>query len=214
MFIGVNCDMGRKSTEKKRNLNPEKRREIAMALIPSLEGGGISGLTMDDIAARLGKSKATIYKYFRSQEELLDLALSEKLEEIRGFVPIMGDSSLEYVDRYRKSLEHLSRCLEDVSTNFLRDIRKDFPPLWEKISFFQSMARMVLRGFYQEGLSKNLIRDVHPSVLVLTDQAVFNALLDPQFLEENSITLQEAFEAYFQMKFYGLLKGEEMRAGN
>jgi len=206
--------MGRKSTEKKRNLNPEKRREIALSLIPALEGGGISGLTMDEIAQRLGKSKATIYKYFRSQEELLDMALSEKLEEIRGFVTILGDERQTYVDRYRLALEHLSRSLADVSNRFLSDVRKDFPSLWQKISFFQNMARMVLRGFYQEGLSKKLIREIHPSILVLSDQAVFNAMLDPQFLDENNITLQQAFEGYFHMKFYGLLRAEEIASAN
>lgn len=206
--------MGRKSTEKKRNLNPDKRREIAVSLIPALQGSGISGLTMDDISARLGKSKATIYKYFRSQEELLDLAMTEKLEEIRGFVPILSDESLPYVERYRRALEHLSNALRDVSNKFLSDLRKDFPSIWQKISFFQNMARMVLRGFYQEGLSRKLIRDVDPSILVLSDQAMFNALLHPEFLDENNITLQEAFEEYFKMKFFGLLKEEEHTSSN
>lgn len=198
--------MGRKSLDKQRIQNPEKRRELAMALLPALNGEGISKLTMDDIAQRLGKSKATIYKYFPSREELFDLALSSKLEQIQGFVPILGDAEKPYAERYQEALAHLSTSLTDVSAKFLGDIRRDFPALWAKISLFQNMATMVLRNFYQEGLDNKITNEIHPSILVLSDQILFNAMLDQTFLEANGLTLGEAFEHYFQMKFYGLLK--------
>lgn len=198
--------MGRKSIAKPRVQNPEKRRELATHLLPSLKGGGISKLTMDDIAQRLGRSKATIYKYFESREELFDLALTEKLEQIGGFVPILGNQDDPYVDRYHNGLSHLSESLVDVSAQFLGDVQRDFPQLWEKISQFRDMATMVLRNFYQEGLDKGIINEVHTGILVLSDQILFGALLDQSFLEANGLSLGEAFEHYFQMKFYGLLK--------
>ena len=32
---------------------------------------GIKGITMEDIAKKLGKSKKTLYKYFKSKEDLI-----------------------------------------------------------------------------------------------------------------------------------------------
>lgn len=200
--------MGRKSIDKQRIQNPEKRREIASLLLPSLEGGGISSLTMDEIARRLGKSKATIYKYFESREELFELAVADKLDQISGFVPVMDDKSQPYTERYHLSLSHLSKSLVDVSAKFLGDVRRDFPQLWEKIAFFQNIASQALRSFYQEGLEKGIINPIHPAILVLSDQVLFNALLNQQFLEDNDLSLGQAFEHYFQMKFYGLLRAE------
>ncbi len=198
--------MGRKSLEKQRSQDPVKRKQLASLLIPALNGDSLKDLTMDDIALRLGKSKATIYKYFRSQEELLDLALTDKLEQIAGFVPILNDHSKRYEQRYQEGLNHLSVHLEDITASFLADLRRDFVALWQKIETFQNMAGMVLRNFYQEGLDKEIIIDIHPGVMVLTDQVIFNALLEPAFLEENKLTAKEAFEHYFRTKFYGLLK--------
>ena len=201
--------MGRKSLEKQRSQDPVKRKQLASKLIPALNGDSLKDLTMDDIALRLGKSKATIYKYFRSQEELLDLALSEKLEQIAGFVPILNDRSQNYVKRYQEGLNHLSIHLEDITSSFLADLQRDFVDLWNKIADFQRMAGMVLRNFYQEGLDKKIIIDIHPGVMVLTDQVIFSALIEPSFLEENKLTAREAYEHYFRMKFYGLLQEEQ-----
>lgn len=200
--------MGRKPLEKQRSQDPVKRRQLASLLISSLNGDSLKDLTMDDIALRLGKSKATIYKYFRSQEELLDLALTEKLENIGGFVPILNDQSRSFVQRYRDGLAHLSIHLEDITSSFLADLKSDFIHLWNKIQEFQKMAGMVLRNFYQEGLDKGIIENIHPGIMVLSDQVLFNAMLEPTFLEENQLTTKEAFEYYFQMKFFGLLKAE------
>lgn len=200
--------MGRKPLEKQRSQNPKKRREIAERLIPALNGESFKDLTMDDIAMRLGKSKATIYKYFKSQEELLDLALSEKLEGIRGFVPILNNQEIPYIQRYREALAHLSVHLEDINASFLADLKKHFKGLWEKINFFQAMASGILRNFYQEGLDKGILENIHPGIMVVSDQMLFSALLDPEFLEENQLTTREAFEHYFQMKFFGLVRVE------
>lgn len=200
--------MGRKSLEKQRSQDPEKRRQLASLLIPALKGDSLKDLTMDDIALRLGRSKATIYKYFRSQEELLDLALTEKLNKIAGFIPILNDHSKNYVQRYQAGVDHLSIHLEDITSSFLADLKSDFEELWNKIYAFQNMAGVILREFYQEGLDKGIIENIHPGIMVLSDQVLFNAMIEPSFLEENQLTAKEAFEHYFRMKFFGLVKAD------
>lgn len=198
--------MGRKSTDKVRINNPGKRLKLAELLIPSLQGKSLAKLTMDEIAEGLGKSKATIYKYFRSREELLDLALTGKLDRIRGFVPLLSQKDVPYVTRYFNAIEHLSTHLDDISTQFLSDLRHEFPAQWSKVEFFQEMAAMVLRAYYQEGLDSGLLNDIHPGILVQSDRILFNSLLDPRFLEANSLTVKEAFQHYFRMKFFGIVK--------
>ncbi len=201
--------MGRKSLEKQRSHDPVKRKQLAALLIPALKGDSLKELTMDDIALRLGKSKATIYKYFRSQEELLDLALSEKLDKIAGFIPILNDRSKDYVQRYQEGVDHLSIHLEDITSSFLADLKSDFKELWDKIYAFQKMAGLILREFYQEGLDDGIIENIHPAIMVLSDQVLFNAMIEPEFLEESQLTAKEAFQQYFRMKFFGLLKADQ-----
>ena len=196
--------MGRKSTDKVRQNNPRKRKALAEQLIPMLQGRSLRGMTMDDLAGLLGKSKATIYKYFDSREALFELALSLKLEKIRGFVPILQDQQRPFLERYHEAIQHLGAHLADISNVFLADLKTAFHTLWQKIRFFQDMAAMILKAYYEEGVAKGILKPIHPGILVASDQFMFEVLTDPEFLEANGLTVKGAFEQYFQMKFFGL----------
>lgn len=198
--------MGRKATDKQRKDNPGRKREWAEELAPFFYHRGIKGVTMDDVAVQLGKSKATIYKYFRSQEEILDISLNITLEKIAGFIPILADADKSYHDRYYQGVEHLSLHIGNISSLFLRDVQELFPAIWQKIRDFMEMATQILREFYESGIRDGVFRDIHTGLLVLSDRFLFNALTDPSFLEEHQLSLQEAFSEYFRMKFYGLMK--------
>ncbi|MEM7037910.1 MAG: TetR/AcrR family transcriptional regulator [Bacteroidota bacterium] len=201
--------MGRKAKDKARKNDPKRRTALAAQLIPMLQQRGLQGLTMDELAQMLGKSKATIYKYFRTREELFDLALTLKLERIRGFVPILNDRERPYLERYYEAIQHLSTHLSDISNLFLRDLRDHFPALWQKIEMLQDFAAMILRAYYAEGVEAGLLRDIHPGILVMSDRFLFQALSDPAFLEANDLRIHDAFEQYFQMKFFGLVEADE-----
>jgi len=198
--------MGRKATDKQRKDNPGRKREWAGELAPFFQRRGIKDVTMDDVAHELGKSKATIYKYFRSQEEILDLSLNLTLEKIAGFIPILADTEKSYHDRYYQGVEHLSRHIANISSIFLRDVQDLFPLIWQKIRDFMEMATQILKEFYEAGIRDGVFHPIHTGILVLSDRFLFNAFTDPGFLEEHALTLQEAFSEYFKMKFYGLMK--------
>ncbi len=57
----------------------------------ALEGYGIT--SMSTIAARLGGSKATLYKYFASKEELFQAVMQRKCEAVIGPLEELADSS-------------------------------------------------------------------------------------------------------------------------
>ncbi len=54
----------------------EARRRIIEAAIAEADEKGFSDLKMDDIAARLGISRATLYLYFKSKEDLISASHS------------------------------------------------------------------------------------------------------------------------------------------
>ena len=68
--------MGRKPVEKKRINNPSIRDKWIAELIPVYMENGLKKFTMNDISKELGVSKATIYKHFTSQTEILEVEKS------------------------------------------------------------------------------------------------------------------------------------------
>lgn len=58
-----------------------KRRDIVATAWEVFRAKGYEGASMSDVAERLGGSKATIYRYYGSKEELFAAALEEALKE-------------------------------------------------------------------------------------------------------------------------------------
>lgn len=73
--------------------SPDERREHILAVAAeafALEGYGIT--SMSTIAARLGGSKATLYKYFSSKEELFQAVMQRKCEAVTGPLEELADA--------------------------------------------------------------------------------------------------------------------------
>lgn len=202
--------MGRKSVDKVRTNNPEKRRGLALELMPLLERQGLAGLTMDGLASMVNRSKATIYKYFRSREELLDLALRLKLERIRDFVPLLMDVEQPFLDRYFRAVQFFLEQLSTISNAFLADLRRLFPNIWKQVDQLLEYSAQVLQEYYQEGILNGILINIHPEMLALSDRFLFQEICNPVFLQAGQLTIHTAFEEYFRMKFFGLVKEKKV----
>lgn len=197
--------MGRKSVKKKRNTNPQKREKFVLMLMPIFQQHGLNRFTMDDIAAELGISKATLYHHFSSKDEIISAILKHILYGIKEFEPIVTNPELDYIDRYFRALQILYENTQGISNIFLSDLREGYPHLWNLVDQFIDQAVQILMHFYDAGKKEGVFRDVHTSILAASDRMFFHTLSDPAFLEANNLTIQEAFQEYFRLKCFGML---------
>jgi len=86
-----------------------KRRDIVDTAWEVFRAKGFDGASMSDVAERLGGSKATLYRYFGSKEELFAAALEEALQEQNeeAYQRITRDANLrerllEFAETYLK----------------------------------------------------------------------------------------------------------------
>lgn len=200
--------MGRQSLEKERIKDPKKRKAWAEQLLPVFQQRGIRAVTMDEVAVALGKSKATVYKHFDSHKEIVSIVILQKLDDLRHFQTILEDGEKSFTDRYILAVASISRHLGDVSNLFLSDLKLVYPDLWELIDGFKQFALLVLKRFYEEGITAQIFQDIDTDIMVLSDELFFDALTNPEFLTRKGINLKDAFESYFKMRFYGILKKE------
>lgn len=198
--------MGRKSLKKKRKHNPEKKVEWARMLIPHFQKKGLRDLTMDNVAQLLDVSKATVYKYFKSREEIVKLCVAVKLDDVKHFSDILMDGNTPFLERYFLSLEYLTKNIADISNTFLADLKHLFPETWDTVNTFIEYALQVLQQFYEEGIAGGVLRKASSSLMVMSDRFFLQSLSDPDFLNSHHLTLDEAFKQYFEMKFFGIVK--------
>ncbi len=161
---------------------------------------------MDEVAQQLNISKATLYKHFRSREEIIETALIVKLNDIGSFKEMLFDESQPYLDRYFNSIHLFFAEISGISTEFLFDLKKLYPEIWKRVEFFREYAATMLKAFYQKGIESAIFNDVDPAILVLNDKMFFDAISDPDFLIQNGLSLQKAFRDYFTLRTQGLFK--------
>jgi AcrR family transcriptional regulator len=82
-----------------------KRREIVATAWEVFRAKGFEGASMSDVADRLGGSKATLYRYYSSKEELFAAALEQALTE-------QSDEAYERVTRDADLRERLLEFAE------------------------------------------------------------------------------------------------------
>jgi len=198
--------MGRQSLEKDRLKDPIKRKAWVQLVSAPMIQQGLREVPIDEVANILGKSKATIYKHFESYHEIVSLVIASKLEDLRHFQPILEDQSRSYQERYVLAVAYVSKHLGDVSNMFLQDLKELYPDLWELINTFKFFALGCLRNFYQRGIEDGTFEDINPDLMVLSDELFFDALTNPSYLTAKGLNLQAAFDSYFKMRFYGILK--------
>lgn len=198
--------MGRQSVVKERIKDPKKRELWVNELLPHFIQRGIKEVPIDEVVSILGKSKATIYKHFESHHEIISLAIAQKLGEMKHFQPILADTGKSYQDRYMLAVAYVSKHLGDISNVFLSDLKEVYPDLWNHINSFKLLALNELKTFYINGMHDGIFAELNPDLMVLSDELFFDALTNPDYLTSKGLNLQAAFESYFRMRFYGILK--------
>ena len=198
--------MGRQSVVKERIKDPKKREEWIDQLLPYFIEKGIRAVPIDEVVSILGKSKATVYKHFESHHEIVALVIQRKLGQLQHFQPIIEDENRSYQERYVLAVGYVSKHLGDVNNLFLSDLKEIYPDLWELINGFKQMALSILKKFYQDGIVDRAFENINPDLMVLSDELFFDALTNPEYLASKGLNLQAAFDSYFRMRFYGILK--------
>jgi AcrR family transcriptional regulator len=126
-------------------------RAILRATLELMARHGVDDLRMDEVAARAGVGKATIYRRYRSKNELVTAAVAARVGEIR--VPDTGST--------RKDLIALMREAVDVYANPVA--AGAMPGLVAAMHRDPELARAVRSGFLasrREALQEVLARGI------------------------------------------------------
>lgn len=199
--------MGRKPVDKERADNPRIKEKWVKILAPIYFQNGLRKFTMDDIAGKLGVSKATLYKYFASREEILHEIVQYKITEIEVFEEDLRDENIDFTERFFDIIKGASMLLAEISERFLSETKETHPELWERIHQFQDRALFVAEAFYRRGIeSGNMYADLNPRLLALTDKMFIRSVSNRRFLKEYNVSLKEAFDGFYLMKSRGIFK--------
>ncbi len=197
--------MGRKAVEKERKELDSKQKKWLENVLDYFCENGVRKVTMDEIAEHLGISKATIYNYFQSKEDLIEAAVWLKLTDLAIMKEYLFNDKLDFTDRYYEGVRHFTNNLGGLTTELLNELKVFFPGCWEPIQLFQNASVENLMEYYKMGIERGIFTKFNIALLAQQDRVFFDLVTDASFLARYNLSMKEAFEEYFETKFNGIL---------
>jgi AcrR family transcriptional regulator len=168
---------------------------------------GFSKVTLDEIAAELGMSKKTLYKYFENKEDLLRAGIEENLRRISDEIDAITSSNGSFAEKLARVMMLIGKQMSRLSRGAMHDMQKFTPDLWKQIETFRreqifvKIARMIAQA-----REENIFRThVNEQMLTLMIFTCIQGILNPEVLTQNSFSAEEAFKFIFQTIFEGAL---------
>ncbi len=160
---------------------------------------GFDGISMDEISRQARISKATLYRYFTSKEEIvrgmvhsiLSHLDSVSFHETHG----IGDVCAGIRDFYVKSI--LTASLS--GSKFLRDLKNKFPDCLEQYRTSKEAMQERFEEFYRDCVSRGYFRNLSFALVIRQFSNMLPVIIDMNYLEENRLSLSQALREYYCM---------------
>jgi AcrR family transcriptional regulator len=184
----------------------EKQR-IAEAASKRFFELGVSKVTIDEVAADLGMSKKTIYKFFPSKDDLLLAGVHMNMERIGKEVSTIINSPEPFEKKVAAFLVVVGRQISRISGQFQSDLRRVSPHVWNEIDTFRrevviaQLKKLFVQakkeGYFREDLNVEIFQ------LILVNAA--QGIVNPKILAANPFSAVEAYKEIIRVLFTGAL---------
>jgi AcrR family transcriptional regulator len=174
---------------------------------------GFSKVTLDEIAAELGMSKKTLYKYFEDKEDLLRAGIEENLRKVSREIDAITASGDSFAEKLARVMMLIGKQMSRLSRGAMLDMQKFTPELWKQIETFRREQIFVkIGGMIAQAREENIFRThVNEQMLTLMIITCIQGILNPEVLTQNSFSAEEAFQFIFRTIFEGALTDESRK---
>lgn len=154
-----------------RRLPEERPQQILDAALSVFAEHGIDAAKLEEIAARAGVSKGTIYLYFPSKEELFKEVVRQKVGPAIANADSASASGGSAEDQLRSYLRHQWECLgEQDSEGWIRLVMLElhkYPDLaafhWDEVV---TRSNTILGDIIRRGTASGEFREIDPQTAV------------------------------------------------
>lgn len=198
--------MGRKSIDRTRKPLSKKAELWVRELIPLLQDKDLNQLTLDELAALVGKSKSTIYTYFATKEEIYQTVTQLVLEDLMKDLLADDLLAMDSEKGLRTLLLKISAGIEGVSIHFLEQVQNHFPSIWNSIEQFTQYVLTTLAEIYAKGMEHGVFQRFNITLLTALDRHfVLSIMTNNTLFCADGLTLKDLVKEYLELRLSALL---------
>ncbi|GJQ20395.1 MAG: TetR family transcriptional regulator [Bacteroidia bacterium] len=177
---------------------------------------GFSKVTVDELAADLGMSKKTIYKFFPSKEDIMRAIMRMIMKRIERQVTTIVESDQPFEQKFTEFLGMLARLTSRIGKQFQKDIKRHMPELEREMETFRREKVFgKLIPLFQQAKAEGFLReDLNVEIFMLVFTNAVQGIMTPSVLAMHSFSAEEAFRQIFRVLFEGILTNDARQRFN
>jgi len=176
---------------------------------------GFVRVTMDDIAADLGISKATLYKNVSGKDDLLKRIVRSMLGSIQSrILAIVEAPGVPAAEKLARLFSALSEELGRLRPAMARDIQKAAPDIWAEIESFRRQHILThFRNLLEAGKAEGVFRpEADVGLILRMFLLVIQNLVNPEEVARSDRSPSQTFAAIVGIFFGGILTDAARRS--
>ncbi|KQO17941.1 TetR/AcrR family transcriptional regulator [Paenibacillus sp. Leaf72] len=196
----------------KRNKTIQK---LIIKIIPVLQKNGFSSLKMDDAAKYMDISKATMYKYFASKDEIIEAVVGRYVAYISDMVQDWTlTDHLSYVKSFDKVFQQSLLIAAYLSDIFLQELSSLYPHLYDRLSNEVELRNEQVREFFDRGMENDVFQRLNSVILLIQMDTMLRKMIDPKLLMLHHLSLKQALSDYYKVMRHQIIKSEFVNLEN
>ncbi|WLV24627.1 TetR/AcrR family transcriptional regulator [Aciduricibacillus chroicocephali] len=188
------------------------RKTYVKNLIHIIRTQGFLSLTIQDIAKTMNLSRASLYNYFSSKEDIIMELTNLCTDYINEAGKTISNEEISYPIRLQKVFEQAVSSAVYASDIYLTDLKTSCRHLYDKKMQSRKEQLSALHTFYRNGMHAEVFNQLNPSILVIQDETVLGKLVNTAFLAEEELSLKQALVDYYVAKKTQILKPEYLQS--
>lgn len=170
---------------------------------------GFVKTSIDEIAREYHISKKTIYKHFKSKDDLLTGVVKDFTGRVTNTIIEIMKSKKNSIEKLIDVLNLIQNSIRQFSLRYIDDIQKHKPKLWNYIEKFrkENLEKIVYQTI-EEGKKEGLFNDVNPDIVFRIFYGAVRNVISPDFLITSPISRDEAIDETFEILLNGVLTNE------
>ncbi|MDD2620151.1 MAG: TetR/AcrR family transcriptional regulator [Syntrophomonadaceae bacterium] len=166
---------------------------------------GLRRFTMDDVAAQLGISKKTLYKFFASKSELIhDVLISDLQKDKEQFMQAIANEG-NWFDKLSTALSFSGKSR--ISNDILQEVQLYFPEEEKLVNDFLVFQKEQIYQLFEAGLAKGEIEpwfDLDKLLIIIMEiLRISSKQMSENGVSDQSGDMQEEIK---KLIFFGLIK--------
>lgn len=199
-----------------RKISPEERRVMrrsyAEKIMETVRTKGFITLTIQDLARLMGISRASLYNFFASKEDIILEVTEIYIEYLKRSNDFISNPRYPYSQRLPSVFEQAAFSAVYASEIYLNELKITCPSLYERKLELSNERISALHAFYENGMIDGDFNLLNPALIVAQDDAALGKILNSSFLSDENMPLEDSMYGYYKIMKHRTFASASLKA--